>query len=101
MHSGLSLVLTAGLLFYGSIPASSVLAKAAPNLKDRQIGQIIIVTPDGGCRSGEFDNFKPADVAFSRRPCDEALGSLGSNPSLPQSGNARVKSIGRYFRGGD
>ena len=93
-------LLTAGLLLYRSIPATTVSTKAASNSKSEQIGQIIIVTPDG-CRSGEFDNSKPADVALSRRPCDEALGSLGSSQSPPQSGDARIKAIGRYFRGAE
>ena len=93
-------VLTAGLLFYRSLPATSVPTKAASNPKNEQIGQIIIVTPDG-CHSGEFDNSKPANFALSRRPCDEALGSVGSNLGPPQSGNARINAIGRYFRGAE
>jgi hypothetical protein len=92
-------MLAAGLLFYRSFAISSIWTKAASDSKSEQIGHITIVTGDG-CRSGEFDNSKPAEVNLSRHPCDETLGSIEPDQGLPQSGNARIKAIGRYFRGG-
>jgi hypothetical protein len=88
--------LSAGLLLYEKLSAAAVPEQPAPTAKSRQIGKLIIVTP-GGCQAGEFDNSHSSAINLSEQSCDAVLDS--PDAGKPEFGNARIKEIGRYFRG--
>jgi len=90
--------LAAGILAYRRITAPPIPPTTAGVAKPNQrIGHIFIVTPNG-CQSGEFDNSKPR-FALSQQPCDEER--IDSDDGAVASGDARMRAIGRYFRGVD
>jgi hypothetical protein len=92
--------LAAGILAYRRIAAPAAQSTTARVLKPNQrIGHILIVSPNG-CQSGEFDNFKQSFV-LSQQPCDEAKERIDSDAGAVASGDARIRAIGRYFRGAE
>jgi len=90
-----SIGLPAGFLIYNRIRSAPVHDPDTGIPKSQQLGRILIVTPDG-CRSGEFNNSRPT-FTLSQTPCDDE--PKYNDPDFAESGNARVRAIGRYFRG--
>ena len=89
--------LAAGLLIYRRISAAPVQRTAAGISKNQQIGRILVVTPNG-CKAGQFDNTSPT-FTLSQASCDEGLEKIDRDAGSGRSGDARIRAIGRYFRG--
>jgi len=70
---------------------------ARPNIQRYEHGKVIVITPYN-CKSGNFEILRPAPLNLSNVDCGTVTSENRDEEGL-QSGDSRIREIGRYFRG--